>query len=157
MGWPSTSNAGSWNVAVLLASVWTSGRSSRKGLLFPLSNVLLSATVIIGLVAIAVAVLERGYKTFLEKKVIDPKLQFNSAYLINILITSGTMVAIVTGVLPLVLNEISAQPNIPLTLGSAALIFVLGYSTTYRFLDGLNNSTEKKLEVQELREEVAEQ
>lgn len=119
-------------------------------------NLYISIPVIIGLVAIGIAILERGYKTFLEKKQIDPKLEFNTAYLLNILITSGTMVAAITGVLPVVLAEISAQGDIPLTLGSAAVVFVIGYASTYRILDGLNNSTEKRLEVQELQEQVEE-
>ena len=119
-----------------------------------LENILLSATVIIGLIGVAIAILERGYKTYLEKKAIEPNLKFNSAYLLNILISGGTMVGLITVVLPIVLSDISNTPNVPLTLGAAATVFIIGYGSTYRFLDGLNNSTEKRLELQEVKEEI---
>jgi len=102
--------------------------------------------ILIGLSAIVVAVLERGYKTYLEAKAADPKLQFNGAYLLNILITGGAMVVIVTVVVPAVLTEISANPDTGLTLGSALLNFILGYAATYRILDGLNDSTKTRIE-----------
>lgn len=105
--------------------------------------------IIIGLVAVAVAILERGYKTYLEKRQVDPKLQFNGAYLLNILITGGAMVTIITVVIPTVLTELGAQPNTELTLGAALLNFVLGYAITYRVLDGLNDKTKTVIEAKE--------
>jgi hypothetical protein len=117
-------------------------------------SIFVTIPLIIAFVGIGFAIVERGYKSFLEKKEIDPKLQFNPAYLLNIIITTGAMVAIVTGVLPAVISEISASPDIPLTLGAVVLNFVLGYSLTYRILDALNNSTEKRLEVEALKEDT---
>lgn len=117
-------------------------------------NIFVTIPLIIALVGIGFAIVERGYKSFLEKKEIDPKLQFNPAYLLNIIITTGAMVAIVTGVLPAIISEISSEPNTVLTLGSVILNFVLGYSLTYRILDALNNSTEKRLEVEALKEDT---
>jgi len=108
--------------------------------------------IIIGLVAVGVALLERGYKSFLEKKAVDPKIQFNAAYLLNLLITGGAMIAIVTVVIPAVIQQISADPNVPLTLGSAIVNFVLGYGLTYRILDGLNDSTKTRIEAKEAAE-----
>jgi len=105
--------------------------------------------ILIGLAAVVVAILERGYKTFLEAKAADPKLTFNGAYLLNILITGGAMVVIVTVVIPAVLTEIQAQPQVGLTLGGTLLNFVLGYAATYRILDGLNDSTKTRIEAKE--------
>jgi len=105
--------------------------------------------ILIGLSAIVVAILERGYKTYLEKKAVDPKLEFNGAYLLNILITGGAMVVIVTVVVPAVLTEIEGQADQALTLGSALLNFILGYAATYRILDGLNDSTKTRIEAKE--------
>jgi hypothetical protein len=105
--------------------------------------------ILIGLAAVVVAVLERGYKTFLEKKAVDPELKFNGAYLLNILITGGAMVVIVTVVVPAVITEIQSNPDQAVTLGSALLNFILGYAVTYRVLDGLNTSTATKIEAKE--------
>lgn len=105
--------------------------------------------ILIGLAAVVVALLERGYKTYLEKKAVDPELKFNGAYLLNLLITGGAMVVIVTVVVPSVLSEISANPDAVLTLGSALLNFIIGYATTYRILDGLNDSTKTRIEAKE--------
>ena len=113
---------------------------------------LVSIPIIIGLLGVVIAILERGYKTFLEKRATEPNLKFNSAYLLNILISGGSMVVIITAVLPAVLSEIAAAPAGPLTLGAAVLVFIVGYGATYRILDGLNNRTELKLEVDELKE-----
>jgi len=108
--------------------------------------------IIIGLIAVVVAVLERGYKSFLEKKAVDPKLKFDSAYLLNMLITGGAMVVIVTVIVPAVLTQIQANPDTALTFAGVALNFVLGYATTYRILDGLNDSTKTRIEAKALAE-----
>ena len=105
--------------------------------------------IIIGLVAVGVAVLERSYKTFLEKKAVDPELKFNGAYLLNALISTGIGVSIVTAVIPAVLAEISNAPSVPLTLGAVIMNFILGYAATYRILDAFNNSTSKAIAVEE--------
>ncbi|HTH22153.1 MAG TPA: hypothetical protein VL854_08045 [Nitrososphaeraceae archaeon] len=108
--------------------------------------------ILIGLAAVVVAILERGYKSFLEKKAVDPKLKFDAAYLLNILITGGAMVVIVTVVIPAVITEVSANPDTALTLGSALLNFILGYAATYRILDGLNDSTKTRIEAKQAEE-----
>lgn len=110
---------------------------------------LASIPIIVGLVAVVAAVLERAYKTFLEKRVEDPKLQFSPAYLLNALISSGIGVAVVTAVIPALITELTGSQTLPVTLASIIVNFTLGYAITYRFLDGLNNSTSKQLEVQE--------
>ena len=115
---------------------------------------LVSIPIIIGLLGVVIAVLERGYKTFLEKKVTEPDLKFNSAYLLNILISGGTIATLIISVLPLVLTEINA--NEVVTLGSAILVFVVGYGSTYRVLDGFNNRTELKIEAQEAQAQLEE-
>ncbi len=114
---------------------------------------LASIPIIVGLVAVVAAVLERAYKTFLEKRVEDPKLQFSPAYLLNALISSGVGVAIVTAVIPTLITELTGSESLPITLASIVINFSLGYAITYRFLDGLNNSTSKQIQVQELKEQ----
>ena len=103
--------------------------------------------IIVGLIAVGAAILERGYKTFLEKRKEDPELKFDGAYLLNILVSTGTSVTIVTGVLPAVITELTGQSTVPVTIGSILLNFVLGYAVTYRILDALNNSTSNKIAI----------
>lgn len=106
---------------------------------------------IIGLVGVAFAVLERGYKTFLEQKKADPTIKFGGAYMLNLLISTGVGTALVTGVIPTLVNQLTGQAGeeLPITVGAILLNFILGYTVTYRILDALNNSTDKKLEIAE--------
>ena len=104
---------------------------------------------IIGLVGVAFAVLERGYKTFLEVKKTDPTLKFDAAYMLNLLISTGVGTALVTAVIPTLITQITNQTNteLPITVGAIILNFILGYAVTYRILDALNTSTDRKMEI----------
>ena len=104
---------------------------------------------IIGLLGVAFAVLERGLKLYLEAKKADPTLQFGGAYMLNLLISTGIGTALVTTVIPTLVTQIqgATEINVPVTVGSLLLNFILGYTVTYRILDALNNSTDKKLEI----------
>jgi len=104
---------------------------------------------VIGLIGVAFAILERGYKTFLEAKKTDPAIKFDAAYMLNLLISTGVGTALVTAVIPTLVTQISGQTTseIPVTVGAILLNFILGYSVTYRILDALNNSTDKKLTI----------
>ena len=103
---------------------------------------------IIGLVGVAIAVLERGYKRYLEQKKLEPGLKFGGAYMLNLIISTGVGTALVAGVIPTVISQIltNTDVNIPVTTGAILLNFILGYTVTYRILDGLNSSTDHKLE-----------
>ena len=106
---------------------------------------------IIGLVGVAFAVLERGYKRFLEQQKLEPDLKFGGTYMLNLLISTGIGTALVAGVIPTVITEMGTVDQITeLTLASIFLNFILGYSVTYRILDALNTSTDRKIELAEI-------
>ena len=108
-----------------------------------------SLPIIVGLIFVAIAVLERGYKTFLDAKKVDPTIKFGSAYLLNLLVTTGASSAIVIAVIPALLTGLGTVPA-EITLSAIILQAILGYETAYRILDGLNTSTEKKETIAEL-------
>lgn len=110
-----------------------------------------SVPLVIGLVGVAFAILERGYKLYLEAKKADPTLKFGGAYMLNLLISTGVGTALVTTVIPTLVNQLQGQTDmvLPVTVGSLLLNFILGYTVTYRILDALNNSTDKKLALAE--------
>ena len=104
---------------------------------------------IVGLVGVAVAILERGYKRFLEERKEKPDLKFGGVYMLNLLVSAGAGTIIVTAIIPALIGAISEQVG---TYTGVAAIFInlgLGYGLTYRFLDGLNTSTDKKMELAE--------
>jgi hypothetical protein len=109
---------------------------------------------IIGLVGVAIAVLERGYKRYLEQKKIDPTIKFGGTYMLNLLISTSVGTALVTAVVPAVISAIigtiESETPVAFTISSMFLNFVLGYTTTYRILDALNTSTDRKMELAEV-------
>ncbi len=119
-------------------------------------EILTQLPIIVGLVSVAVAILQRAYKTFLEKREIDPKLQFNHTYLLNTLVTTGVGVALVTVVIPAVIEALSGANTQPINIASIFLNFAVGYGLTYTILDQWNKSTGKTIEIQELKEEIEE-
>jgi hypothetical protein len=103
---------------------------------------------VVGLIGVAFAVLERGYKTYLEAKKSNPTLKFDAAYMLNLLISTGVGTALVATVIPTLITELTGQTTaLPITIGGLILNFILGYTVTYRILDALNNSTDKKMEI----------
>jgi len=111
-----------------------------------LEPIIYSIPIIVGLIGVGIAIFERGYKRFLDAKKEDPSLTFDWSYLVNILISSGGMAAIIGGVIP-ALTEQLGEPSNAITLISIMGNFGLGYLLTYRILDGLNNSTEQKIQM----------
>lgn len=101
----------------------------------------------IGLVCVALAVVERGYKRFQDEKQERPDLKFNGAYLLNMIISGGVF-GIILGALPMIISQITEIGPV-ITIGSVINAVALGYFGTYRVLDGLNRSTDSKLEVKE--------
>ena len=106
---------------------------------------------IIGLIGVGFAILERGYKTYLEQKKLEKDLKFGAPYMLNLLISTGVGTALVTAVIPTLITQIQGQTEaeLPVTVGALLLNFILGYTVTYRILDALNNSTDKKMELAE--------
>ena len=113
-----------------------------------IEEIVLAVPIFLGLVGVGLAVAERGYKRYLDAKKEDPTLTFDSSYLINILISSGGMAAIIAGVIP-TLTEQLGEVTTPITVVSVIGNFALGYLATYRILDGLNNITEQKVKLPE--------
>ena len=109
---------------------------------------------IVGLVGVGVAILERGYKRYLEEKKLNPNIKFDGTYMLNLLVSTGIGTVIVTTIVPALIAALSKTPvdeTIVQFAGLSAIIlnFVLGYTLTYRILDALNTSTEKKLATKE--------
>lgn len=111
-----------------------------------LDPIIYSVPIIVGLIGTGIAIFERGYKRYLDARKEDPTLKFDWSYLVNILISSGGMAAIIGGVIP-ALTEQLGEPSSVITLISIIGNFSLGYLLTYRILDGLNNVTEQKIKV----------
>lgn len=102
---------------------------------------------IVGLVGVLFAILDRGYGRYLEEKKTNPDLKFGSMYLLNLLVSTGIGAVVVTVVLPAVVSAIGESENPAITVVVVVTNFVLGYSTTYTALSKMNTSTERKLEV----------
>lgn len=114
-----------------------------------IDELIIAIPLIVGLVGVSLAVLERGYKRFLDAKKEDPTLTWDNSYLVNILISAGGMSAIIAGVIP-ALVEMIPEISTPVTLVSLIGNFLGGYLGTYRILDGLNNATEQKIHAAQL-------
>lgn len=110
-----------------------------------------AAPYIIGLFVVAIAVLERGYKTFLEKKEQEPELKFSASYLLNFWVSAG-IGTIVATLVPTLIASIANTANEGITLASVAITAALSYLSAYTALDKLNTGTEKAIEVQNLLE-----
>lgn len=115
----------------------------------------IAVSVLVGLFAVGIAILERGYKRYLEEKKIAEQegktLVFNSLYMINMLVTTGVSAAFVA-VLPTLLTTLSESAA--LTTVSILTNAATGYLLAYRLLDGLNSSTETKLEKAKLQKDT---
>ena len=104
-----------------------------------------SIPLIVGLIGVLVAVLERGYKRYLEEKKLNPELKFDGAYMLNLLVSAGIGTALVATVIPALITAVQGQVPTEVTVASLFLNFILGYTTTYRILDAMNTSTDNKL------------
>jgi len=105
----------------------------------------LEVPVIAGLMGLSLALLERGYKRFLDEKAERPDLKFGLSYLINMLVAGGGS-AVLVGVLPALLTQLGDMPT-EFSIVILGQQFLLGYLTAYRALDGLNNRTDDKIEL----------
>lgn len=107
------------------------------------SEVEISIAIIVGIISVLVAIFERGYKRYLEEKKTDPTIKFDGLYMINMAVTTGVTSAFVA-LLPTLIQSVSETAE--LTLASILINAALGYTLAYRILDGLNSSTENKIE-----------
>ena len=103
----------------------------------------LTLGIVIGLVAMFVALFERGYKRYLEEKKVDPELKFSAEYFLNMLLSAGGIGIIITLIIPAIITAMTqaVENNPNITLATVLLEAAIGYLATYRVLDGLNNST----------------
>jgi hypothetical protein len=99
----------------------------------------------IGLVFLALAIVERGYRSYLEAKKVDPTIKFDGAYFLNILITAGggSGIMIILSALPTLFTSISQTDQSTVTFFSIAAQALLGYTTGYTILDKLNTRVEQ--------------
>lgn len=105
----------------------------------------------IGLIFLALAIVERGYRSFLEAKKADPTIKFDGAYFLNILITAGggSGIMIILAALPTLFNSISQTDQTTITFFSVAAQALLGYTTGYTILDKLNTRVEQSFALTE--------
>lgn len=101
---------------------------------------------LVGLIFVAWAVLERGYKRYLEEKANQPDLKFGGAYLLNFVITTGVSAVVITTIIPGLIAGLSDVPA-EITVTAIILQAILGYTTAYTILSKMNTGTEKKLEI----------
>lgn len=106
----------------------------------------LAGPIVLGLIGVLVAVLDRGYLRFKEEQINKPELKFGGAYLVNFLISSGASAAIIITVIPSLVSGLGSVTG----TGAAAvsiLQLILGYTLAYTMLSKLNTSTERKIMV----------
>ena len=108
-----------------------------------------NVALIVGLIGVGVAILERGYKKYLEAHAIDPTIKFNGTYQLNLFVSTGIGTTLVSVIVPALITALGQQSNPYTGIGGAVINFFLGYGITYRILDGLNTSTDKKMELAE--------
>ncbi len=101
--------------------------------------------VITGLIGLSLALLERGYKRYLDEKAEKPDLKFGLSYLVNMLVAGGGS-AVLVGIIPALLTQLGEMPT-TLSIVVLGQQFLLGYLTAYRALDGLNKRTDDKIEL----------
>ena len=104
--------------------------------------------ILFGLIFVGAAVTQRGWKTFLEKKKEDPKLEFNAAYMLNF-IAAGTVSTAIISAITALLTLIPEQTVESITLYGMISNAILGYTTAYTILDQLNTGTEKSFKLQD--------
>ena len=104
--------------------------------------------ILVGLGAVAFAILERGYKRFLdEKKIAEAEgrtLKFDAAYMINMVVTAGVTSGFVA-IIPILVESVGTPAQI--TFVSLLLTAATGYTTAYTILDKMNTKTDTKIEV----------
>jgi hypothetical protein len=100
----------------------------------------------VGLVFLAIAILERGYRTFLEERKIDPTIKFSGAYFLNIVITagSGSGIMMILSILPSLITQLTEADSVVITLFSLTSQAILGYTAGYTILDKLNTRVETR-------------
>jgi hypothetical protein len=100
--------------------------------------------IVVGLVFVAIAVLQRGYKTYLTEKKTNPSITFDAAYMLNFWVATSASTAIV-GIVPTLLTTLLGDTSAAITFYSIILNAILGYTTAWTALDQMNTSTENKI------------
>ena len=103
----------------------------------------LGVPIVVGLIGVLFAILDRGYGRYLEQKKEDPTLKFGGPYLLNFLVSTGISSVIVVTIIPALITGLGTAPEV--TVAASILQFVLGYTTAYTALSKMNTSTERKL------------
>jgi hypothetical protein len=110
-------------------------------------QLVIAIPILVGLAAVGLAMLERGYKRYLEEKKIaeaeGKTLTFDMAYIVNMVVSTGVSSAIIS-VIPVLVEQIGKPTEI--TFVSLLLNAILGYTTAYTVLDKMNQKTDSKIE-----------
>jgi hypothetical protein len=116
-------------------------------------EIMIAVPIILGLIGVLVAIVDRGYLRYKEEQSQNPDLKFGGAYLLNFLITTGASSAIIITVIPGLLAGL-ADVNAGTTAATAILQLVLGYTLAYTMLSKLNTGTERKIELLQARSKL---
>ena len=113
----------------------------------------ISAGIAVGLGFLAIAIFERGIRTYLEKKKVDPTVKFDGSYFLNIMITAGggSGIMAILSILPSLLTALTEQESTIVTLATLASQALTGYTVGYTMLDKLNSSVETKYALSETK------
>ena len=109
---------------------------------------------IVGLAAVGLALLDRGYLSYRNAKKADPTLQFSGEYVVTIIIAAGGAGGFFGLILPVITATITA-PIEGYFLMWVMIQFVTAYFATVGILDKLNQPIEAKTELATFKKVVA--
>jgi len=101
---------------------------------------------VVSMIGLAIAIVERGWKRFKDEQATNPQLKFNTAYLLNMLLTAGGVGTLLSVISAVIASLTSGETSLEVTLVAIASQFALGYLLAYRILDAFNNRTDKTIE-----------
>lgn len=108
---------------------------------------------IVGLAAVGLALLDRGYLSYRNAKKADPTIHFSAEYIVTIIIAAGGAGGFFGLILPVIQATITA-PIQGYFLMWTMVQFVTAYFATVGILDKLNQPLEAKTELATLRRNV---
>jgi hypothetical protein len=108
----------------------------------------------VGLAAVGLALLDRGYLSYRNAKKSDPSLKFSFEYIVTIIIAAGGAGGFFGLILPIIQATITAPIEGYFTIW-AMVQFVTAYFSTVGLLDKLNQTLEAKNETAKVKAAVA--
>lgn len=108
---------------------------------------------VLGLAAVGLALLDRGYLSYRQAKKADPTIHFSAEYIVTIIITAGGAGGFFGLILPVLQAAITAPIEGYIVMW-AMVQFVTAYFATVGILDKLNQPLEAKTELANLKKAV---